>query len=93
MVQFCKALVFCCASFCCGALLLMAVGCNIRPDVGPPGTVYHQRNRAVVHDPFPDPHLGPSIEGSRPMEYERPLSEATHSQTANPYANRGAFGY
>lgn len=67
-------------------------GCNLRPDFGPPGTVYEQRNRAVVHDPFPVDNLGPSIEGARPMEYERPLSEPTDLQT-NPNANRGGFGF
>ena len=72
--------------------LVMTLGCNIRPDVGPPGTVYDQRNRAVVHDPFPADNLGPAIEGGRPMGFGRPLSEATGMQT-NPHANRGAFGY
>ncbi len=64
-------------------------GCNIRPTAGPPGTIYHQRNRAVNYDPFPDQNAGPAIEGGRPLQYERPLPEVTKSQT-NPYAaNRG----
>jgi len=67
-------------------------GCGLRPNLGPPGTVYQQRNSAVVHDPFPADDLGPTIEGARPMEYERPLSEPTHLQT-NPHARPNGFGY
>jgi hypothetical protein len=73
-------------------LLHTILGCNIRPDPGPPGTVYHQRSRAVIHDPFPSRHIGPEIEGARPMEFDRPLAEPEGNQT-NPYANRGAFGF
>ena len=71
---------------------MLASGCNIRPDWGPPGTVYDQRNRAVIHDPFPGgENLGPTIEGARPLDFERPLSEPTGAQT-NPFAGR-RFGY
>jgi hypothetical protein len=70
----------------------LGAGCNIRPDLGPPGTVYHQRNRAVIHDPFPGRFIGPEIEGARPLDFDRPLAEPTGNQT-NPYANRGAFGF
>lgn len=70
-------------------LLQMVVvsGCNIRPDLRPPGDIYRQRFDAVVHDPFPSDQLGPAIEGARPMEYARPLDEATGLQT-NPFARR-----
>ncbi len=74
------------------ATLALVGGCNLRPDAGPPGTVYHQRNRAVIHDPFPGRFIGPEIEGARPLDYDRPLSQPTGNQT-NPYANRGAFGF
>ncbi len=76
-------------------LLAMAFtvnGCNIRPEPGPPGTVFYQRHRAVVHDPFPSRFIGPEIEGARPMDFDRPLSEPTSQQT-NPYARRNGFGF
>ncbi len=76
------------------ALLLIVaivVGCNIRPDMRPPGDVYRQRFDAVVHDPFPSDQLGPSIEGARPLEYDRPLDETTGLQT-NPFSRRNALG-
>jgi len=77
------------------AILLVSVmvsGCNIRPNFGPPGDIYTQRFQAVVHDPFPSEDLGPVIEGARPMEYERPLDEATGLQT-NPFARRAPIRY
>lgn len=77
------------------ALLLLVPplgGCQIRPDQGPPGTVYYQRSRAVVHDPFPNPDIGPPIEGARPLEYERPLSEVKQNQTS-PFATRRSPGF
>jgi hypothetical protein len=79
-----------------GAILLWLVclqaGCNIRPEGGPPGTINYQRHRAVIHDPFPSRFIGPEIEGARPMQYDRPLDQATGQQT-NPYANRGVRGF
>ena len=73
-------------------LVLVSVsGCNIRPDLSPPGDIYTQRYQAVVHDPFPSDDLGPVIEGARPMEYERPLHEPTGLQT-NPHSRPG-FGF
>ena len=75
-----------------GAIGMLVTGCNLRPDFRPPGTVMQQRNRAVVHDPFPNDDLGPTIEGARPMDFERPLSEPTDLQT-NPTSNFGRYGY
>lgn len=72
-------------------LTLLMTGCNARPDFSPPGTVYQQRNRAVVHDPFPSDNLGPAIEGARPMEFERPLSEPDGLQTIP--TGRTGYGY
>ncbi len=45
-----------------GLVTLAAAGCHVRPDRGPPGTIYEQRNRAVIHDPFPSRFIGPEIE-------------------------------
>jgi hypothetical protein len=72
-------------------MILVMSGCSIRPDLSPPGDIYRQRFDAVVHDPFPSNSLGPAIEGARPLEYDRPLDEATGLQT-NPFARRvGGF--
>ena len=74
------------------ATALVFSGCNIRPDLGPPGTVFYQRHQAVVHDPFPSRTIGPEIEGARPMDFDRPLSEPTGQQT-NPHARRNGYGF
>lgn len=39
----------------------------------PVGTIYEQGNRATLHDPFPDNHLGAEVEGIRPREFAAPL--------------------
>ena len=67
------------------------LGCGVRPDLRPPGDIYRQRFNAVVHDPFPSEQLGPTIEGARPLEYDRPLDETTGLQT-NPFARRNGPG-
>lgn len=45
-----------------------------------PGTIEQQRLRATIHDPYPDPDLGPWIDGGRPREYERPLPEPVRNR-------------
>ena len=77
---------------------LMAIGmsgCYLRPNLGPPGTIYEQRARAVLNDPFPSTDLGPTIVGGRPRGFDVPLAEPTNIQ-ASPYSeinktNRGPF--
>lgn len=66
-----------------------AGGCRYRPNWGSPGTIGEQRQRAVLHDPYPSTTLGPSIESGRPLGFDRPLSEPTATQSS-PYAKRGA---
>ena len=62
--------------FIIGALALIA-GCQrYRLPIGPPGTINEQRNRAAIHDPFPETDIGPDIIGGRPREFDRPLPEA-----------------
>lgn len=68
-------------------LVAGALGCGVGPDLRPPGDIYRQRFDAVVHDPFPSDDFGPTIEGARPLEYDRPLHEPTNLQT-NPFAQR-----
>lgn len=75
------------------ATFVTATGCNYGLNLGPPGTIGMQRERAVIHDPFPSPDLGPEIVGGRPREFDLPLSQAKGLQV-NPFArrsNRGGF--
>ena len=67
------------------AAIVVLTGCSARPWWGPPGTIYQQRNNAVLHDPFPDNQAGPEIVGGRPMGFEQPWTEARNSQSS-PYA-------
>ena len=78
-------------------LTLGNIGCaSLDLDLGAPGTIGMQRERAVIHDPYPSPDLGPEIVGGRPAGYRLPLAPAKSLQV-NPYArtpsrtNRGAF--
>lgn len=77
--------------------LITSVGCaSLQWDGGPPGTIGMQREKAVIHDPYPSPDLGPPIVGGRPAGYDLPLPPAKALQV-NPHAgnalrsNRGAF--
>jgi hypothetical protein len=45
-----------------------------------PGTIQQQRLRATIHDPYPDPDLGPKIDGGRPREYQDPLPEPVRNR-------------
>jgi hypothetical protein len=45
-----------------------------------PGTIQQQRLRATIHDPYPDPDLGPDIDGGRPREYLNPLPEPVRNR-------------
>ncbi len=62
------------------AIILSLTGCYLRPDFRAPGTKDFQRSRAVIYDPFPDSNAGPSIEGGRPLGYQRPLSDTSRVQ-------------
>ena len=63
------------------ALLLflwIPCGCsrlNNGPYFGPQGTIGMQRNRNVLHDPFPSNDLGPPIVSGRPLGFEQPWAE------------------
>jgi hypothetical protein len=58
-----------------------AGGCaGYHPRLWQPGTIQQQRLRATVHDPYPDPDLGPEIDGGRPREYQEPLPEPVRNR-------------
>ncbi|MDG1874099.1 MAG: hypothetical protein P8J27_09315 [Mariniblastus sp.] len=69
----------------------VCTGCNHRPNWGPQGSIGMQRNRSVVHDPYPSNDLGPPIMGVRPQGYERPSAETTSLQ-GSPYAPKSRRG-
>jgi hypothetical protein len=73
------------------AACLLAGGCaGQHPNFWHPGTVQQQRLRATVHDPFPDPDMGPKIDGGRPREFQDPLPEPVRNRiyADNPWSFR-----
>ena len=64
----------------------LIVGCGISGCAGPhaklaqPGTIQQQRLRATIHDPYPDPNLGPNFDGGRPRDYLQPLPEPVRNR-------------
>ena len=73
------------------AICITSTGCGLRPNWGPQGTIGAQRERAVLHDPFPSNELGPPIMGGRPVGFEQPRSETTSLQNS-PYASKRTRG-
>jgi hypothetical protein len=70
-------LAFACAAACAAGL---AGGCASHPRLAHPGTIEQQRLRATIHDPYPDPDLGPRIDGGRPRDYQNPLPEPVRNR-------------
>jgi hypothetical protein len=61
---------------------LSLAGCGLyHPPLLQPGTIQQQRLRATIHDPYPDPDLGPKDGGSaRPRDYQEPLPEPVRNR-------------
>ena len=56
-------------------------GCTAyQPRLAHPGTIEQQRLRSTIHDPYPDPDLGPKVDGGRPREYQEPLPEPVRNR-------------
>lgn len=54
-------------------LLAVSAGCQTPFTAATP--VEAQRHYAAnVHDPYPDPDMGPEVLGGRPTEYDKPYS-------------------
>lgn len=71
--------------------LLIPCGCNRLnngPYFGPQGTIGNQRNRNVLHDPFPSNELGPPIVSGRPLGFEQPWAESRNIQSNAHYRRR-----
>lgn len=83
-----KKRILLCALTLTAPCLATLTGCQLWPNLGPPGTIGEQRARAIVHDPFPDNDLGPEIVSGRPREWNRPSAEPKRLQADNPYARR-----
>jgi len=64
------------------AACLAFAGCGLyHPPLFQPGTIQQQRLRATIHDPYPDPDLGPNDGGSaRPRDYQEPLPEPVRNR-------------
>lgn len=69
-----------------GILLLATTGCHLRPNLGSPGTIGMQRDRAVLHDPYPRNDLGPAIVSGRPLGFDVPRAETVDYQD-NPFSH------
>ena len=71
------------------ALLAMA-GCKTTktPDLFNPGTVDSQRRDATRFDPYPEPGVGPSVEGARPPGFEQPVPETNRARWVIPPSNQ-----
>jgi hypothetical protein len=62
-------------------LLLAAGGCGWHQHgFFRPATIEQQRLRATIHDPYPDPDLGPEVVGGRPRGYQEPLPEPVRNR-------------
>jgi hypothetical protein len=68
-------------SLLCGGALALIAGCaEHHAKIVRPGTIQQQRLRATIHDPYPDPDLGPNVDGGRPREYMQPLPEPVRNR-------------
>jgi hypothetical protein len=66
--------------------LATLAGCATYPPkrLAHPGPARLQQSRAVAFDPYPDPNLGPPVEGGRPRGYLEPVPEAVQAQRWQP---------
>lgn len=75
-----------CLFVCIGLAMIISAGCESGPVFKPPGTIYEQRSRAVLADPFPNNELGTPVVGGRPRGFETPLAQPVNVQ-ASPYSD------
>ena len=80
MIEPIKTMLRCCLA----CLLLMGIsGCQVFSNDfldGPPGPIYEQQSKAVLHDPYPNTEAAPEIIGGRPRGYQQPLPEAVNNR-------------
>ena len=60
-----------------GIVIAALVGCRhtAMPNIAHPGDAASQQKQAVRYDPYPEPGVAPNVDGSRPREYQTPISE------------------
>lgn len=63
-----------------GFSLNMGCARTLQQNFEPPGTIFQQKLRARLHDPYPSDDLGPPLVGVRPREFNQPYAEARDSQ-------------
>jgi hypothetical protein len=58
-------------------VVLTTAGCRTtgRPQFFGPGSAPYQQHQAQQFDPYPEPGVGPSVDGGRPDGYLRPAPE------------------
>jgi hypothetical protein len=61
------------------AISILTLGCQ-NPRLSHPGTIEQQRLRALIHDPYADPDMGPKDPGMRPQEFQQPLPEPVRNR-------------
>jgi hypothetical protein len=63
------------------SLLVALVGCQAAPpSLFDHGTAQYQQKEAERFDPYPDNQAGPTVLGSRPLDYKEPRSEVRRAQ-------------
>jgi hypothetical protein len=64
-----------------GTFLVATVGCCVAPpQILGPGTEREQQQRAQRYDPYPEPNMGPSVDGGRPRDFQAPRAEVLRVQ-------------
>lgn len=78
----------------CLAILVSLSGCASRPGWGMSwgqGTTDRQKARAVTHDPYSLPDIGPEVVGGRPREFMNPQAEAKRANATPKIGSNWAF--
>lgn len=65
-----------------GLVIFTVSGCRslALPQLFEPAPLSYQLRRAEQFDPFPENEPGPTVVGSRPREFDRPLPEARRAK-------------
>ncbi len=74
------------------AIMVSLSGCANRQGWGAPwgqGTTDRQKARAVVHDPYALPDIGPEVVGGRPREFMNPQAEPKRQHVTDQFPKVG----
>jgi hypothetical protein len=69
-----------------GLIVSCVAGCRglAPPSIFHPGTAPQQQARAERFDPYPENEPGPTIQGSRPPGYDKPIPEVDRARWPSP---------